>query len=156
MSAESIPSGTKVLVTGATGFTGSVLVRKLVNAGLHVTAIARPSSNIEPLQDLNIHWIRGDVFDEETINKAVTDISYIFHVAAAYREAKISDETYYNVHVKSTQLIAKKAMELPNFKRFVHVSTVGVHSHIADPPADEEYRFKPDDVYQKTKAEAEL
>jgi dihydroflavonol-4-reductase len=45
---------------------------------------------------------------------------------------------------------------LPGFVRFVHVSTGGVHGHIDDPPANEEYRFKPGDVYQRTKAEAEL
>jgi nucleoside-diphosphate-sugar epimerase len=48
------------------------------------------------------------------------------------------------------------ALGTPGFKRFVHVSTVGVHGHIDEPPADESYRFAPGDVYQNTKAEAEL
>ncbi|MFQ5674533.1 MAG: NAD-dependent epimerase/dehydratase family protein [bacterium] len=156
LASKKIAPGTPVLVTGATGFTGSVLIRKLVASGLKVSAIARSSSNIEPFQDLNISWYRGDVFDEKTVDAATKGMSYIFHVAAAYREAGISDETYHNVHVRSTQLLAQKARMSPAFKRFVHVSTVGVHSHIENPPADENYPIKPGDIYQETKAEAEL
>jgi nucleoside-diphosphate-sugar epimerase len=147
---------TRVLVTGATGFTGSVLVRKLVKLGLDVVAIARPNSNTEHLQDLPIEWIRGNVFDEKIVKKAVKGVSYIFHVASPYREAKSSDKTYYDVHVLGTQILAKAALNEVNFKRFVHVSTVGVHGNIEKPPADENYPMNPGDIYQKTKADAEV
>ncbi len=150
-----IPSGTKVLVTGATGFTGSLLVRKLVQAGVKVSAIARKTSNLKPLSDLKINWFRGDVYDPQIIESAVQGVEYIFHVAAAFREAKLGDEAYHLVHEKSTELLAKEALNQENFKRFIHVSTVGVHSHIDRPPADENYPFQPDDIYQRTKAEGE-
>ncbi len=152
----SIPAGATVLLTGATGFTGQVLARKLVAQGASVRAIARSSSNVAALKDLPITWIRGDVFDPQTVNEAVRGVSYIMHVAAAYREAKITDETYSLVHVRSTQLLAEEAIKQPDFQRFVHLSTVGVHGHIENPPADEEYPFNPGDIYQRTKAEAEL
>jgi nucleoside-diphosphate-sugar epimerase len=58
--------------------------------------------------------------------------------------------------VDSTRLLAEAALKNTGFKRFVHVSTVGVHGHIEHPPADETYPFSPGDVYQRTKAEAEL
>lgn len=151
-----IPKETPVLVTGATGFTGSLLIRKLVNAGLRVNAIARTSSNLKPLQDLNIRWIRGNVFDPATVAAAMEGIDYVFHVAAAYREAKHADDMYHRVHVVSTQLLARAALKNPGFKRFVHVSTVGVMGHIEHPPADETASMNPGDVYQATKAEAEL
>jgi dihydroflavonol-4-reductase len=152
----SIPAGSVVLVTGATGYTGTVLVKKLVARGAKVRAIARQSSNLSPFDGLPVEWVRGDVFDPQVVDKAMVGVEYLLHVAAAYREAKITDETYYNVHVKSTQLLAEAALRTPGFKRFVHVSTVGVHGHIDEPPADEEYRFSPGDIYQRTKAEAEL
>jgi nucleoside-diphosphate-sugar epimerase len=41
-------------------------------------------------------------------------------------------------------------------ERVVHCSTGGVHGHIDEPPAAETYRFRPDDIYQRTKVEAEL
>jgi len=75
--------------------------------------------------------------------------------AAAYREAKISDDIYWKVHVQSTQLLAKYALKSAGLKRFLHTSTVGVHGHIDKPPADEHYRFAPGDEYQNTKVEAE-
>jgi dihydroflavonol-4-reductase len=148
--------GTLVLVTGASGYTGTVLVKKLVAQGARVRAIARQSSNLTPFEGLSIEWVRGDVFDPAVIQKATRDVEYVIHVAAAYREAKITDETYYNVHIKSTQLLAQALLNQPGFKRFVHVSTVGVHGHIDEPPANEEYRFNPGDIYQRTKAEAEI
>jgi nucleoside-diphosphate-sugar epimerase len=149
------PADSLVLVTGATGYTGAVLTRKLVNLGCRVRAIARASSDVSQFGGLPIEWVRGDVFDEATIEKAVVGVSYVFHVAAAYREPNISDETYSLVHVESTRLLAKRLVDSSTLKRFVHISTVGVHGHIDEPPANEEYRFSPGDIYQRTKAEGE-
>lgn len=151
-----IPSGAKVLVTGASGYTGAVLTRKLVEQGAHVRAIARGSSKLEGLSDLPVEWIRGDVFDPQVIEIATRDVEYVFHVAAAYREPNITDDTYAKVHIESTKLLAHALLNKAGFKRFVHVSTVGVHGHIDEPPADEEYRFSPGDIYQRTKADAEI
>lgn len=144
-----------VLVTGGTGFTGRYLLKALCATGAQVRVIARASSNRDGLEDLDLQWYVGDVYDELTVEKAMQGVHYVFHVAAAYREAKIQDITYWNVHVKSTQLLAQAAKQQPNFKRFIHTSTVGVHGHIDHPPADEHYRFAPGDEYQNTKVEAE-
>jgi dihydroflavonol-4-reductase len=155
-SAFSIPAGTRVLITGATGFTGAVLARKLCERGALVRAVARATSDTAPLAGLPIEWVRGDVFDPAVVTPAVTGVEYVFHVAAAYRQSGLSDDVYRQVHVDSTRLLAEAALLSPVFKRFVHVSTVGVHGHIEQPPADETYRFAPGDIYQRTKAEAEL
>ena len=144
-----------VLVTGGTGFTGQVLVRQLCDLGCTVRVIARPSSNIDSLKTLPIQWFRGDVYDADTVNQAVEGVHYIFHVAAAFREAGIADHAYHQVHVESTQLLANAALQQSQFKRFVHVSTVGVHSHIENPPANEDAPINPGDIYQSTKAEGE-
>jgi len=151
-----IPAGTSVLVTGATGFTGSVLTRKLCERGVKVRAIARGSSNRETLAGLPVEWIEGEVYDPATVERAVEGVEIIFHVAAAYRQSGLTDDIYRKVHVDSTQRLAAAALKQPGFKRFVHVSTVGVHGHIENPPADETHSFGPGDIYQQTKAEAEL
>ena len=151
-----IPAGTPVLVTGATGFTGIVLTRKLVAAGLKVSAVARTSSDLTPLTNLDITWYRGDVFDEKTMHEALQGQEYVFHAAAAFRDPKSLEEDYRNVHVKSTQIIARDVLKNPNFKRLVHISTFGVHGHIENPPATEETPYGPGDDYQRTKLEAEL
>ena len=151
-----LPENSRVLVTGATGFTGSLLVKKLVTQGLEVVAIARESSNLEPFEGMPIQWLRGDVFDESLINQAVKGVNYIFHMVTPFREAKSPDIGYYNVHVLSTQLLAKAALKQPDFKRFVHVSTIGVHGHVENPPGDETCPIKPGDRYQETKWEGEV
>ncbi|MEI6787672.1 MAG: NAD-dependent epimerase/dehydratase family protein [bacterium] len=154
--AMTFPKGTLVLVTGATGFTGAVLTRKLCERGARVRAIVRASSKRDGLEGLPIEWIEGNVYDPATVERAVAGVEIIFHVAAAYREAGITADMYSKVHVESTKLLAQEALKNPGFKRFVHVSTVGVHGHIENPPANEEYPFSPGDVYQQTKLEAEL
>lgn len=52
-------------------------------------------------------------------------------------------------------LLAQAALNQPDFKRLVQVSTIGVHGHIESPPAAESAAFDPEDDYQKSKAEAE-
>ena len=152
----SIPSGSRVLVTGATGFTGSVLIKKLIEQGVDVVAIVRTTSNIDSFKGMAIEWIRGDVFDEKTINQAVQGVNYIFHIVTPFREAKSADVVYHNVHVLSTQLLARAALAEANFKRFIHISTMGVHGHIENPPGDENSPMKPGDIYQETKLEGEI
>ena len=154
-SIPSLPTDSTVLVTGATGFTGAVLLRKLCAQSLRVRAIARPSSDLSPLADLPVQWFRSQVYDPETIAAAMQGVTHVFHVAAAFRSPGIGEDEYRRVHVVSTQLLAEAALRQPAFQRFVHVSTVGVHGHIAHPPADENAPFAPGDLYQTTKAEAE-
>ncbi|NES69132.1 MAG: NAD(P)-dependent oxidoreductase [Okeania sp. SIO2D1] len=146
----------RVLITGATGFTGSVLVNKLVKQGIEVVAIARQTSNLKPFTGMPIKWLQGDVFDQNLIDEAVKGVNYIFHMATPFREAKSADNVYHNVHVLSTQLLAKAALKQPNFQRFVHVSTIGIHGHIENPPGDENCPIKPGDIYQETKLEGEI
>ena len=151
-----IPAGTRVLVTGATGYTGRVLTKKLVEAGLKVNAIARPSSNLQPLEGLDVTWFRGQVYDEDTIEQAMQGVEYVFHVAAAFREAKSTEQDYRNIHLVSTQLLAASALKQASFKCLVLVSTMGVHGHIKNPPGDETSAYGPGDLYQSTKVEAEV
>lgn len=148
-------NGITVLITGATGFTGVHLTRRLVASGAKVRAIARPTSDREALRDLPVAWFIGDVFDPALIEQAMRGVQYVFHIATLYRSPSADENQHRLVHVESTKLLAAEALKQPDFKRFVHVSTVGVHGHIEHPPADENAPFAPGDEYQRTKAEAE-
>ena len=150
-----LPADATVLVTGATGFTGAVLTRKLCAAGMRVRAIARPTSDTAPLAGLPVEWVRGDVYDPAVVAHAAEGAVFIFHLATGYRQGRSSPDYFRKVHIESTQLLAARAAATPGFQRFVHVSTVGVHGHIEGGPADESAPFAPGDAYQATKAEAE-
>lgn len=149
------PPGSAVLVTGATGFTGSLLTRRLVARGAHVTALARPGSTIAHLADVDVTWVRGDIGDGSLATEAMRGKQYVFHLAAAYRRAGLSEAEYRRVHIASTKRLAEQAARVVGFRRFVHVSTIGVHGSISHPPGNELSPLRPDDVYQRTKAAAE-
>ena len=147
--------GRRVLITGATGFTGRVLTQKLLDSGAQIRAIARESSKLGSLAGADIEWLRGDVFDAALAREACRDVDYIFHLAAAFREEKSTEEDFRKVHLTSTQIMANEVVNRDTFSCFVNVSTVGVHGHIEVERADENYRFSPGDSYQRTKLEGE-
>ncbi|ARA94441.1 hypothetical protein AWN76_015620 [Rhodothermaceae bacterium RA] len=148
--------GAQVLVTGGTGFTGRSVVAQLLAAGARVRSIARDPSRIASGQVGAVEWLQGNVYDERIVRAAMQGVHYVFHIAACFRDAGAEDEEYHRVHVLSTQLLARAALAQPGFRRFVHVSTGGVHGHIENPPADEHAPYAPDDIYQRTKLEGEL
>lgn len=150
-----LPPNSIVLVTGATGFTGRALTRRLIDEGHTVRAIVRESSDVHDLSTLPITWFKGDVYDPILIREAVRGVHYIIHMATLYRDARADAGDHAKVHVDSTRYLAAAAATESDFRRFVHISTVGVHGHIQDPPADEEAPFNPGDDYQRTKLEAE-
>jgi len=147
--------GATVLVTGGTGFTGRHLLRRLVERGMRVRATARETSSREGLEELPIDWRVGALHDAAFVRSCVEGVEYIFHLASNYRQSHGSEEDHRNIHVVSTQHLAGAASEQAAFKRFVHVSTVGVHGHVDKPPADENHPFSPGDIYQRSKLEGE-
>ncbi len=145
---------TITLVTGATGFTGSHLVRSLVRDGHRVRVIARSLERAQALLPREIEVMPGGLDDRAAVARAVKGSRIIYHLAAAYREARHSPQYYRDVNVTSTRLLLEAA-QTEGIDRFVHCSTVGVLSHIANPPADEQEPHRPADIYQETKSEAE-
>ena len=148
--------GVRVLITGATGFTGKALTRRLCELGAVVHAIVRPESDRSSLKELPVRWFVGQVFDPDVVRQATEGVDYIFHMATTYRHAAASEELNRLVHITSTRLLAEAVTGRAGFKRFVHVSTIGVHGHIEHPPGNEDSPFQAGDIYQHTKAEGEL
>ncbi len=144
----------KILVTGATGFVGGALTRKLIENGHCVKALVRKRSYTEKLKQLGVELIEGDVRDKKSVEKAVADAGRVFHIAALFRQARFKDEVYWDVNVSGTKNVLKASYSA-GVEKFIHCSTVGVLSHIEHPPADESFPYSPGDIYQKTKAEGE-
>ncbi|WP_136805730.1 NAD-dependent epimerase/dehydratase family protein [Desulfosediminicola flagellatus] len=144
----------KVLVTGASGFTGSVLAEKLLEQGHEVRAFVRNKSKMKSPNAHRMEVIESDITDTEAMKRAVEGIEIVYHIAALFRQAGVPDQVYWDVNVTATENLLKLSHEA-GVKRFVHCSTVGVHGHIENPPADENYRFSPGDIYQITKLAGE-
>ena len=144
----------KVLVTGASGFVGSELCRQLVNDGFEVRALYRDINKCVEIKDLDLELVQADIRERESLESVFKDIDIIFHIAALFRQAKNPDSVYYDINVEGVRNVFDMAIKA-NVKKIIHCSTVGVHSHIINPPATEEEDYRPGDIYQETKAEGE-
>jgi dihydroflavonol-4-reductase len=111
------------LVTGATGFVGSHVVRQLVKQGHAVRIFARPTSNAEILADLPVERVEGDLRDAASIERAMRGIRRVFHVAADYRLWTPRPEEIYETNVAGTQRLLEAAARA-GVERIVYTSTV--------------------------------
>ena len=150
----SAASARPILVTGATGFTGSHLVRALVGGHSPIRVIVRSASRAAALPP-GVEVYEADITDPVAVARVVQGVGTVFHLAAAYREAAHREEGYRQVNVGATRNLLEAAA-VHGVERFVHCSTVGVLGHIAKPPADETAPYSPGDAYQLTKCEAEI
>ena len=143
------------LVTGATGFTGKALCKRLVQEGHRVFAFVRPSSDIAELRQMGVVCLKVDIKSSEEVQKDFPEVDWVFHIAAAYRAEHVDQEEFSRVNVGATGNLLDAA-KIRQVDRFVHCSTVGVQGEIKEPPADETYRFNPGDHYQQSKLDGEL
>jgi dihydroflavonol-4-reductase len=145
----------QILVTGATGFTGGHLARSLANQGHAVRALVRPGSATRELDVAGIELFEGQLTSAGDVLAAAANCEQVYHIAALFRTAGHPDSHYRDVNLGGTLNVLAAARQ-HGCERVVHCSTGGVHGHVAEPPADENYRFAPDDIYQRSKLEAEM
>jgi dihydroflavonol-4-reductase len=126
------------LVTGATGFVGSAVARKLLAAGETVRVLARPGSDRRNVQDLPVEIVEGDLRDRASLERAMKGCSALFHVAADYRLWVPRPAEIYRANVEGSRDIVLAAAEA-GVKRIVYTSSVAVLGLLAGgTPADED------------------
>lgn len=143
------------VVTGASGFTGYNLCRRLLQDGHSVTAFVRSSSRVDALLELGVECRTVCLWDEADVTRNMAGADVVFHIAAAYRQEHADVAEFDRVNVEGTRALLKAAQRL-QVSRFVHCSTVGVQGQIDHPPAAEDYRVQPGDHYQESKLKGEL
>ncbi len=150
------PNPRTVLVTGATGFTGGALARAHAARGDTVRALVRSPEGdaAAALRADGIEVVPGDLTDSAAVHRAAEGCSLIQHVGAMFRSAGHPDSAYHEVNDEAVGHVLDAAADL-GVKRVVHVSTVGVHGHVSEIPANEDTRFNPGDVYQRSKLAGE-
>ncbi len=113
----------KVLVTGATGFLGGWLVKRLLAEGHDVRIIKRVSSSLEELEGLKLDIVAGDVTDKESLIKACRGIDTVFHLAGLIGYSRAQREPMHKVNVVGTANVIE-ACRLNNVRKLVHLSSV--------------------------------
>ena len=112
-----------VLVTGASGFIGSSVVRALLDRGANVRALIEPGRDDDNLAGLAVERVVGDIRHSATVDEAVDGISTVFHLAAIYRFWAADPALFYDVNVGGTMNVLRAATR-SNCRRFLYTSTV--------------------------------
>lgn len=99
----------RALVTGASGFVGSNVVRELLAAGYEVRALVRPTSNLRALSGLPIEYATGDVLDSPSVRAAATGCDVLFHTAAVFSYWGHSEQQLFEVSVDGTRTVLDAA-----------------------------------------------
>jgi nucleoside-diphosphate-sugar epimerase len=144
----------RVLVTGATGFTGGHLAGYLAARGDQVRALVRDPNGAAALGRAGIEAVAGDLRDRSSLAAAVGGVEVVYHVAAIYREAGLAPREFQAVNADAVGALVEVAAAA-GARRVVHCSTVGVHGDVERPPANEDAPLRPGDIYQETKLEGE-
>ena len=146
-----------ILVTGATGFVGSSLVRLLLARGEVVRVLVRPGSDHRNLTGLDVDIAEGDLLKPETLKAAVAGCQGLYHVAADYRLWTRNPDQMFEANVDGSQAIIRAAADAGVW-RMVYTSSVAVLGIIKGGVADEQTPVSYRDmigVYKQSKFKAE-
>lgn len=126
------------LVTGANGFVGAAVVRRLLTAGHQVRALVRADSDTANLKGLSLERALGDLTDRASLDKALEGCRYLFHVAALYRLWHPRPAAFYAANVEGTRNLMCAAQE-QGLERIVYTSSVATLGLPVDgSPGDED------------------
>lgn len=101
----------QVLVTGASGFIGSLLAETLAARGEQVTCLVRTTSNVERLQNKGLSLVYGDVTDPKSLSAAVAGKEVVYHLAGCNRALRV--QTLYRVNEDGMRNVARACAEQP-------------------------------------------
>lgn len=147
----------KALVTGASGFTGSHLVKALEQRGDEVIALVRKSSNLSRLAGCGAKLVYGDVSDRAILKAATTGVDTVFHTAAYVELGVVNEAEMERVNVEGTRAVLETA-RAAGVSKLVYCSTIGVFGDTQGRLVNETFkREQPDfsSAYDRTKFEAQ-
>ncbi len=129
------------LVTGATGFIGAAVVRRLLARGRSVRVLVDPGfqPRVDLLAGLDVERVPGDVRDRPALDRALRGCAQLYHLAAIYTDWSPHPELMYEVNVEGSKNVLYAALHA-GVRRVVHTSSIAA---IGVPPpgqlADEQF-----------------
>lgn len=146
----------RILLTGSTGFVGSVITAQFKNSDSQLCPVVRYIKDDSPQSAIEV----GDIDGNTDYSRALSGVDVVIHVAA--RAHIMNDESsdplaeYRKVNVEGSENLARQAAAA-GVKRFVFISSVKVsgESTTAKSPYSELMKSAPEDAYGQSKYEAE-
>lgn len=121
-----VKAGTRVLVTGGTGFIGSHLVDALIEHGVQPRVLVRPASDIARLardQADKVELVTGTLEDQHSLTQAVSQVDTVFHLAAVTKAC--TEEEYLRANAEGTQrLVQAMRAAQPRPRRLIYLSSL--------------------------------
>ena len=142
------------LVTGATGFIGWHVARKLLARGQKVRALVRPAGKVH---ELEVETVIGDLRNPDSLDKAVAGCGLVYHLAADYRLWAKDPGDLFRSNVEGTKNLLEAARRA-GVDRVVYTSTVGCVGIPADRPGNEDIAVSVEEMtgaYKRSKFQAE-
>jgi dihydroflavonol-4-reductase len=127
----------RILLTGATGFVGSAVLRRLVAAGEAVRALVRPTSDRAHLDGLPAEVAVGDLLDPDSLARAMEGCAGLYHVAADYRLWTPEPRRVFQANVEGTRNVMLAALAA-GIERVVYTSSVATLGTAPDGAAADE------------------
>jgi len=149
----------KIFITGGSGFIGTNLALHYAGETHQVTVLAKQATdtereNAEDLRRAGVEVVCGDIRDRMLVERCCEGAEVVYHIAAAMREANISDRDFRDINVKATRQLLEVSKQA-GVRRFVHCSSIGAMGWEMTKPANETSPCRPRDIYQVTKRVAE-
>jgi farnesol dehydrogenase len=144
------------LITGSTGYIGSLLTIKLAEQSEDIRILVRRDPDIPEFRRNNITIVKGDITNPESLKNAMKGIDKVYHMAAYARLWAKDPDTFHKINVEGTRNVMEAAIDA-DVKKLVYTSTAGVIGPSGDKPMTE---IDPRitgffNAYEETKTEAE-
>jgi len=148
-----------IVVTGATGHIGNVLVRELLTQGKKVRVLILPHDDIRPIENLDVEKIEGDILNPNSLTHAFEGADMVFHLAAAISIQIGKKRLLQKINVEGTKNVIEACVR-SHVRRLVYTSSIHAFKKVTRGAViDERVPFDPDKFfgsYDRTKAEAAL
>jgi nucleoside-diphosphate-sugar epimerase len=122
-----------VALTGGTGFIGGSVIRRLLQEGVRIRALVRPSSVSSCFDAPGLSWIKGNLGNGESLRQLVEGTSAVIHCAGAVRGASEAD--FVPANVSGVERIVQATREYADRRRFILISSLAARSPELSPYA---------------------
>ena len=99
----------KVFITGANGFVGSTLCRKLIKKGHKVVGLVRKTSDLSLLKRVDIQKVEGSLNDKYSYFHVLKNVAVVYHIASAVSDWG-SWEYFRKTNVEGTRCLIEAAV----------------------------------------------